>query len=77
MLVELAYFHPRLKGLGVLTFEDLMFLPFGIAGNHFILASMLVTAYGAMVAYVRTMFTYVRSFVRSLLLLLFDLLLFV
>jgi sodium-coupled neutral amino acid transporter 11 len=51
MLVELAHFHPRLKGLGVFTFEDLMFLPFGVAGHHFILVSMFVAAYGAMVAY--------------------------
>lgn len=51
MLVEMATFHPRLKGHGVLTFEDLMMLPYGTWGHHFILASMLVTAYGAMVAY--------------------------
>lgn len=51
MLVELATFHPRLKGHGVLTFEDLMGLPYGKLGHHFILGSMLVTAYGAMVAY--------------------------
>jgi sodium-coupled neutral amino acid transporter 11 len=51
MLVDLAHFHPRLKGLGVLTFEDLMYMPFGKIGHHFILGSMLVTAYGAMVAY--------------------------
>lgn len=49
--MELAHFHPRLKGLGVLTFEDLMMLPFGIAGSNFVLASMLICAYGAMVAY--------------------------
>jgi sodium-coupled neutral amino acid transporter 11 len=51
MLVEMATFHPRLKGHGVLTFEDLMMLPYGKLGHHFILASMLITAYGAMVAY--------------------------
>lgn len=51
MLVDLATFHPKLKGYGVLTFEDLMMLPFGKKGHHFILASMLITAYGAMVAY--------------------------
>lgn len=51
MLVDLASFHPRLKGHGVLTFEDLMMLPFGIVGHHFVLGAMLITAYGAMVAY--------------------------
>mmetsp|Transcript_28621 Transcript_28621/g.42316 ORF Transcript_28621/g.42316 Transcript_28621/m.42316 type:complete len:544 (+) Transcript_28621:69-1700(+) len=51
MLVELAHFHPRLKSIDVLTFEDLMFLPFGVTGSNFVLASMLVMAYGAMVAY--------------------------
>jgi sodium-coupled neutral amino acid transporter 11 len=51
MLVELAHFHPRLKGHGVLTYEDLMYLPFGKRGNQFILAAMFITAYGAMVAY--------------------------
>jgi solute carrier family 38 (sodium-coupled neutral amino acid transporter), member 11 len=49
--VELASFHPQLKHRGVLTFEDLMSLPFGRMGSHFILANMLVMAYGAMVAY--------------------------
>jgi sodium-coupled neutral amino acid transporter 11 len=51
MLVELAHFHPRLKSFAVLTFEDLMSLPFGEVGSNFILASMLIVAYGAMVAY--------------------------
>jgi solute carrier family 38 (sodium-coupled neutral amino acid transporter), member 11 len=51
MLVELASFHPRLKGHGVLTFEDLMMLPFGALGHHYVLGAMLITAYGAMVAY--------------------------
>eukprot|EP00980_Cylindrotheca_fusiformis_P029536 scaffold23499_cov109-Cylindrotheca_fusiformis.AAC.13 len=51
MLVELAHFHPRLKSVDVLTFEDLMFLPFGAVGANFILSSMLFVAYGAMVAY--------------------------
>jgi len=51
MLVELASFHPRLKGHGVLTFEDLMMLPFGVVGHRFVLGAMLITAYGAMVAY--------------------------
>jgi sodium-coupled neutral amino acid transporter 11 len=51
MLVETAHFHPRLKGRGVMTFEDLMTIPFGQRGHHFILAAMFVSAYGAMVAY--------------------------
>lgn len=51
MLVELAQFHPKLKGIDVLTFEDLMALPFGAMGGNFILGSMLLVAYGAMVAY--------------------------
>ena len=51
MLVELASFHPRLKGHGVLTFEDLMMLPFGVVGHRYVLGAMLITAYGAMVAY--------------------------
>ncbi|CAJ1932432.1 unnamed protein product [Cylindrotheca closterium] len=51
MLVELAHFHPKLKAIDVLTFEDLISLPFGEIGGHFILASMLFVAYGAMVAY--------------------------
>ncbi|KAG7340773.1 transmembrane amino acid transporter [Nitzschia inconspicua] len=51
MLVELASFSPRLKDYGVLTFEDLLSLPFGRAGTVFVLTSMFITAYGAMVAY--------------------------
>jgi sodium-coupled neutral amino acid transporter 11 len=51
MIVELATYHPDLKGRGVLTFEDLMSIPFGINGSRFILISMLILAYGAMVSY--------------------------
>jgi sodium-coupled neutral amino acid transporter 11 len=51
MLVELASFHPQLRSIDVLSFEDLMSLPFGTAGGNFILASMLLVAYGSMVAY--------------------------
>jgi sodium-coupled neutral amino acid transporter 11 len=47
----LASFHPKLKNLGVLTFEDLMFMPFGKLGSDFILLNMFVLGYGAMVAY--------------------------
>lgn len=51
MLVELACFHPRLQGLDVRTYEDLMSFPLGRYGSAFILGSMLAFAYGAMVAY--------------------------
>ena len=51
MIVELASFHPLLSNLGVLTYEDLMRIPFGKAGSNFILASMFIMAYGAMTAY--------------------------
>ena len=51
MIVELASFHPIVRHLGVHTFEDLMRIPFGNVGSHFILLSMFVLAYGAMVAY--------------------------
>jgi sodium-coupled neutral amino acid transporter 11 len=51
IIVELASFHPKLKHLGVVTFEDLMMLPFGKMGHNFILVNMFVLAYGAMVAY--------------------------
>jgi sodium-coupled neutral amino acid transporter 11 len=47
----LASFHPKLKHLGVLTFEDLMFMPFGKLGSDFVLLNMFVLGYGAMVAY--------------------------
>jgi amino acid permease len=51
LLFELATFHPNLRDLGVLTFEDLMSIPFGVAGRRFILVSMFILAYGAMVSY--------------------------
>lgn len=51
MIVELASFHPKLKSLGILTFEDLMSVPFGDKGDKFVLANMFILAYGAMVAY--------------------------
>jgi hypothetical protein len=51
MIVELASFHPKLKDLGVLTFEDLMSIPYGRLGSNFILLSMLLLAYGKMLAY--------------------------
>lgn len=51
MIVEMATHHPDLKHLHVRTFEDLMSVPFGLAGRRFILTSMLILAYGAMVSY--------------------------
>jgi Transmembrane amino acid transporter protein len=51
MIVELARNHPILAGKGISTFEDLMKIPFGEAGKTFMLVSMFVFAYGAMVAY--------------------------
>jgi Transmembrane amino acid transporter protein len=51
MIVELARNHPQLAGKGISTFEDLMKIPFGETGKTFMLISMFVFAYGAMVAY--------------------------
>lgn len=50
-IVGLAAFHPKLKNRDVRTFEDLASYPFGQAGVNFILLSMLLMAYGAMLAY--------------------------
>ena len=51
LIVDQATFHPKLKNMGVLTFEDMMTIPFGNIGKYFIMTSMLILAYGAMVAY--------------------------
>lgn len=51
MLVNLATSSSSLRGKGVWTYDDLMRLPFGPPGRTFVLVSMFVTAYGAMVAY--------------------------
>mmetsp|Transcript_12689 Transcript_12689/g.35915 ORF Transcript_12689/g.35915 Transcript_12689/m.35915 type:complete len:615 (+) Transcript_12689:220-2064(+) len=51
MIVNLATSSSSLKGRGVWTYDDLMGLPFGSHGRSFVLISMFVTAYGAMVAY--------------------------
>lgn len=42
ILIELANFHPKLKDLGVHTFEDLMSIPFGRYGTLFVLVNMYV-----------------------------------
>lgn len=51
MIVELASCSPQLKGRGVWAYDDLMHLAFGRKGRWFVLVSMFVAAYGAMVAY--------------------------
>jgi len=51
MMIDMATSSPLLKGRGVWTYDDLFFLPFGPKGRAFVLCSMFVTAYGAMVAY--------------------------
>lgn len=51
IIVETASYHPKLKSVGVKTYEDLMFMPFGNRGSHFILANKFIFAYGSMVAY--------------------------
>lgn len=42
VLIELANYHPKLKNLGVHTFEDLMSIPFGRSGTLFVLINMYV-----------------------------------
>lgn len=51
IIIEAASFHPKLKMVGVKTYEDLMYLPFGYYGSLFVQLNMFVLAYGAMVAY--------------------------
>jgi len=51
MIVNLAHNHPKLKNMGVLTYEDLLAVPYGRTGRIFVLVSMLVVSYGPMVAY--------------------------
>lgn len=51
LLIEQAYFHPKLRYLNVRTYEELASYPFGIMGSGFVLSSMFIMAYGAMVAY--------------------------
>ena len=51
MMVDLATCSPQLRGRGVWTYDDLMLLPYGPKGRVFVLCSMFITAYGAMVAY--------------------------
>lgn len=51
VIVNLASFHPSLKGKGIYTFEKLASYPFGRLGSGFVLTNMFVMAYGAMVAY--------------------------
>lgn len=51
MIVELAAYHPDLHGIGVKTFEDMMAIPFGVTGRRFIMISMFIMAFGAMISY--------------------------
>jgi sodium-coupled neutral amino acid transporter 11 len=51
IMIDMAAFHPKLKGHNVKTFERLASIPFGPVGRSFILVNMFVMAYGAMVAY--------------------------
>jgi len=51
ILVQSATVNPHLKLRQVSTYEDLLYYPFGIWGRGFILLSMFVFAYGAMIAY--------------------------
>jgi sodium-coupled neutral amino acid transporter 11 len=51
LLIEQTYFHPKLKRLNIRTYEELATYPFGTLGSGFVLASMFIMAYGAMVAY--------------------------
>ncbi|GAX27257.1 hypothetical protein FisN_13Lh183 [Fistulifera solaris] len=51
MIVELATYHPDLYGMGVKTYEDMLAIPFGMAGRRFIMIAMFIMAYGAMISY--------------------------
>ena len=51
MLIDTSVFNRKFYGRNVETFEDLMYYPFGVLGRGYILLSMFVMAYGAMVAY--------------------------
>ena len=51
MMMECALFHPKLRKCQVDTYESLIQIPFGRIGYRFILASMFIMAYGAMIAY--------------------------
>lgn len=51
MLVETAAYNPKLSGIGVTSFEDMMKIPFGKPGYYYILASLMIVAYGLMVSY--------------------------
>lgn len=51
LLIEQAYFHPKLRNLNVRTYEELASYPFGTVGSGFVLSGMFIMAYGAMIAY--------------------------
>jgi len=51
IMIDMATFHPKLKGHSIKTYEKLASIPFGPVGRGFILLNMFIMAYGAMVAY--------------------------
>ena len=51
IIIESASYHPKLKPVGIKTYEDLMMIIFGRYGSIFIQVNMFILAYGAMVAY--------------------------
>ncbi|CAB9517552.1 Putative sodium-coupled neutral amino acid transporter 11 [Seminavis robusta] len=51
IIIEAARYHPKLKMVGVKTYEDLMQIPYGYYGSLFVQVNMFILAYGAMVAY--------------------------
>lgn len=51
IIFDTATFHPKLSLVGVKTYEDLLFMPFGRVGSMFILINMFIFSYGSMVAY--------------------------
>ena len=51
MIVELATYHPKLRTLGICSYEGLARVPFGRTGAGLVLGGILILSYGAMLAY--------------------------
>ena len=51
LIVETAKYHESLRKQNVSSFEELISYPFGRIGEYFLMFSMLVIAFGAMLAY--------------------------
>ena len=51
MLINLAMFSPKLKNLGVRTYEDMFMIPFGKMGRRVILAALFICSYGPNLSY--------------------------